>query len=255
MMEDFPFVSIEVLYEKAIANWYEACQQADWLEAFGHHPKIGGLAELEQKFAETAAWASEEQGAVKKASRAVLEALAAGNEAYEAQMGFIFIVCATGKSAPEMRQLLEDRLQNSREEEIRVAMGEQCKITLLRLNKLLEHSPNNRSQLTTHVLDTSIGKPGRAITIRLKAFEAGQWQTIAQGATDADGRIGDLLPPGKILSPNNYQMVFDTGDYFEKNGITGFYPEVEIQFTVVDDSHYHVPLLINPYGYSTYRGS
>ena len=83
----------------------------------------------------------------------------------------------------------------------------------------------------------------------------GQWQTMAQGVTNADGRIADLLPAERILPPGNYKLVFETGNYFASNNVKGFYPEVEIQFTIIDGSHYHVPLLINPFGYSTYRGS
>ena len=97
--------------------------------------------------------------------------------------------------------------------------------------------------------------PGKEITIRLKRFDGGLWQTFAQGVTDNDGRIPDLIPPGKILENGNYKLVFETRSYFEMQKIKGFYPEVEIQFTVFDDNHYHVPLLINPFGYSTYRGS
>ena len=84
---------------------------------------------------------------------------------------------------------------------------------------------------------------------------SGNWQTIAQGVTNKDGRIPDLLPPNRNLAIGNYKMVFETVNYFESIAVKGFYPEVEIQFTVFDDSHYHVPLLINPFGYSTYRGS
>ena len=78
---------------------------------------------------------------------------------------------------------------------------------------------------------------------------------MAQGITDTEGRIGDLLPPDKQLTPGVYKLVFETGNYFTANNCKGFYPEVEIQFLVVDETHYHVPLLINPFGYSTYRGS
>jgi hydroxyisourate hydrolase len=83
----------------------------------------------------------------------------------------------------------------------------------------------------------------------------GIWQTIAQGVTNIDGRIADLLPSQTLLASGNYKLVFDTGSYFASQKIKGFYPEVEIQFIVFDDTHYHVPLLINPFGYSTYRGS
>jgi len=95
-------------------------------------------------------------------------------------------------------------------------MGEQHKITIIRLKKLLPNADwtaFNGCQLTTHVLDTSLGKPGQDLAIRLQAFKKEKWQTITQGVTNSDGRIGDLLPPGRILPPTNYRMVFDTGTY------------------------------------------
>ena len=111
------------------------------------------------------------------------------------------------------------------------------------------------SQVTTHVLDTAAGKPGKDISIRLMKKENDNWLAIAEGITNADGRISDLLPPGKILSAGDYKIIFNTGEYYKTQKIKTFYPAVEILFTVFDDSHYHVPLLISPFGYSTYRGS
>ncbi len=137
LMEFFPVDDmVELLYD-AEDIWYQ-CSESDWLEAFTHHPKIGDLESLRKKFASTAKWAGSEQGAVAEAPEAILQALAEGNAAYEEKFGFIFIVCATGKSAAEMLALLQERLPNSREEEIRNAMEEQNKITRLRLQKLLE---------------------------------------------------------------------------------------------------------------------
>jgi len=127
---------VELLYD-AEDQWYE-CTEADWLEAFGHHPKIGDMDSLKKKFATTAGWASGEQGAVAEASEQTIEALAKGNAEYEKKFGFIFIVCATGKSADEMLQLLQQRLPNDKEHEIVIAMDEQNKITQIRLQKLVE---------------------------------------------------------------------------------------------------------------------
>jgi 2-oxo-4-hydroxy-4-carboxy-5-ureidoimidazoline decarboxylase len=134
--EQFPFDSTAALYEAAERIWY-TLSEADWREAFTHHPKIGDVNALKEKFASTAAWAAGEQGAVRQASDETLAALAAGNVAYERKFGYIFIVCATGKSAAEMLALLEARLPNDPSQEIHVAMGEQAKITRLRLEKLL----------------------------------------------------------------------------------------------------------------------
>ena len=258
MLKQFPFADEQTLLENAYNVWYNTCNEADWREAFTHHPKIGDIKSLTEKFASTKHLAGGEQDNVNSASVETINDLANANAEYENKFGFIFIVCATGKSAEEMLRLLKDRLSNSIAEEVNISMGEQAKITYLRLKKKLndaDWSGIKPSQLTTHVLDTSIGKPGKEITIRLKRFDEGLWQTFAQGVTNDDGRIADLIPPGKILENGNYKFVFETRSYFEMQKIKGFYPEVEIQFTVFDDNHYHVPLLINPFGYSTYRGS
>jgi 2-oxo-4-hydroxy-4-carboxy-5-ureidoimidazoline decarboxylase len=135
MLEVRPFTDADDLLAKAHACWAD-CSEEDGLEAFEHHPKIGA-SELAQKFASTADWAAGEQSGVQKATPAVIKALAARNAEYEQKFGYIFIVCATGKSAEEMLQLLEQRLPNIPEIEIGIAMAEQMKITVIRLQKLL----------------------------------------------------------------------------------------------------------------------
>jgi 5-hydroxyisourate hydrolase/2-oxo-4-hydroxy-4-carboxy-5-ureidoimidazoline decarboxylase len=252
MMSAFPFESEEVLVEKATTVWYNECGREDWAESFAHHPKIGDKKSLSEKFA------GKEQERVVSATEEVINALAKANIDYEKKFGFIFIVCATGKSAPEMLRLLGDRLKNDSTAELNIAMGEQHKITLIRVKKLIDNANFQflkMSQITTHVLDTSSGNPGNDISIRLMQKGNDTWNTIAQGITNSDGRIADLIPPGKTLSPGTYKMVFETGDYYAVRKIKTFYPAVVIQFTVFDNSHYHVPLLISPFGYSTYRGS
>ena len=124
----------------AAEHAFEALERADWLEAFAHHPKIGDVASLRAKYASTAAWAGEEQRGASAAGEATLEALADGNRAYEQRFGYIFIVCATGKSADEMLALLHARMPNPPERELKVAAEEQMKITRLRLEKLLDPS-------------------------------------------------------------------------------------------------------------------
>jgi 2-oxo-4-hydroxy-4-carboxy-5-ureidoimidazoline decarboxylase len=136
MLAIFPVHDVKTLLEEAERAWY-ACGEGDWLEAFGHHPRIGDLGSLKRKFASTGQWAAGEQSGVNTATDEVLTALAAGNAAYEKKFGYIFIVCATGKPAEEMLRLLTVRLENTPEEEIHIAMGEQNKITRIRLEKLL----------------------------------------------------------------------------------------------------------------------
>jgi 2-oxo-4-hydroxy-4-carboxy-5-ureidoimidazoline decarboxylase len=137
MVAAFPVATAETLMQQATAVWNNLAE-ADWREAFSHHPKIGGdVAALREKFASTSTWAEGEQASVKQASQATLEALAAGNTDYEQKFSYIFIVCATGKTADEMLALLQARLPNKPEDEMLIAAGEQDKITRIRLEKLL----------------------------------------------------------------------------------------------------------------------
>ncbi|WP_298741561.1 2-oxo-4-hydroxy-4-carboxy-5-ureidoimidazoline decarboxylase [uncultured Chitinophaga sp.] len=136
MSERFPVKDAVSLLEAAGSIW-KACSEDDWREAFSHHPQIGDLASLKKKFASTAQWAAGEQAAVQQASENILEELAAGNRQYLEKFGYIFIVCASGKSAAEMLHLLKERLPHTPADEIRVAMAEQEKITKIRLEKLL----------------------------------------------------------------------------------------------------------------------
>ena len=113
------------------------------------------------------------------------------------------------------------------------------------------------SPITTHVLDTTQGCPGANIRVRLEQQKTdGSWLDVCSGTTDRDGRILDLLAEEDMLGAGIYQMIFVTAPYFEKQGISFFYPEIEIRFFLSQpEQHYHIPLLLSPFGYSTYRGS
>jgi 5-hydroxyisourate hydrolase/2-oxo-4-hydroxy-4-carboxy-5-ureidoimidazoline decarboxylase len=184
----------------------------------------------------------------------IFEELAALNKAYKAKHGFIFIICASGKSAQQMLQAIQQRLPNAPYTELGSAAREQMKITELRLEKLLSsqastatnssggsspaeraavrteqlaghfappaaaagsHGPL-RSPITTHVLDTTLGRPAQGLPISLcRLMEGSQrmWDCLASGLTDADGRIGNLLAPAGWVAPGVYQMRFDTDAY------------------------------------------
>lgn len=113
------------------------------------------------------------------------------------------------------------------------------------------------SGITTHVLDVSIGRPAAGILVRLdRKVQDGSWENIGDQVTDGDGRARDLVPEGEPVIVTEYRLVFEVGTYFKDNQVNGFYQEVTIAFAVIDASqHYHVPLLLSPFGYSTYRGS
>jgi|LGVE01.1.fsa_nt_gb 5-hydroxyisourate hydrolase/2-oxo-4-hydroxy-4-carboxy-5-ureidoimidazoline decarboxylase len=258
MIENMPFASADELILKTASIWYDQCRELDWQAAFEGHPKIGDINSLKEKFANTKNWATNEQSNIVESDENTLKSLAKANDDYLSKFGYIFIVSASGKTAKEMLSIINARLNNTIDNELHIAMGEQHKITVIRLAKLidnLEAEADLRSYITTHVLDTTTGIPGKGIQITLKGFTNSFWKPITVGVTNNDGRIVDLLPPGKKLKAGNYQLIFNTNDYYTKQQQEGFYPEVSIQFTVTNHDHYHVPLLLNPYGYTTYRGS
>ena len=107
------------------------------------------------------------------------------------------------------------------------------------------------SPVTTHVLDTARGRPAVGVPVTLE--QAPDWTELGSGRTGDDGRVADLGSPG---APGRYRLRFDTGAYFKAAGVMAFFPEVTVQFTVDrPEEHHHVPLLLSPFGYSTYRGS
>ena len=112
------------------------------------------------------------------------------------------------------------------------------------------------SPITTHILDTALGRPAQNVPIHIEILEdSGEYRQIGSGLTNSDGRVANLLPEGS-LKRGTYRIRFDTNSYFATQETNSFYPYVDVVFQITaTDEHYHVPLLLNPYGYSTYRGS
>ncbi len=112
------------------------------------------------------------------------------------------------------------------------------------------------SAITTHILDVSKGCPARGVPVTLEQQTPTGWEIVGKGVTDEDGRLRDLRDSEAILQTGNYRLTFDTETYFAKQQIEGFYSQVTVAFAVRDAAqYYHVPLLLSPFGYSTYRGS
>ncbi len=265
-----PFPSAEAMADIGDAVWM-SLGPADWLEAFAAHPRIGetrpresgGLAAPKlgggtpgEGGSGGLSWEEQEQSGTRSATEKVKERLAARNRQYEARFGYIFIVCATGKTVEEMLATVEDRLQNDSQEELRIAAEEQRQITRLRIGKLLESDTDGPFMITTHVLDTARGGPAVGVTVILELRQASEWSPIGRGTTDENGRVASLTDDRELV-PGTYRLTFDTGTYHREQGITvPFFPEAKITFNVRDiDEGYHVPLLLSPFGYSTYRGA
>mmetsp|Transcript_9955 Transcript_9955/g.17430 ORF Transcript_9955/g.17430 Transcript_9955/m.17430 type:complete len:324 (-) Transcript_9955:527-1498(-) len=275
--------------------WWRECGVTDWLEAFAAHPKIGDRKGSEGKPAAFTAFSAAEQStSASTLAVEVEEALQSLNQAYLERHGFIFIICAKGRPAPEILGVLKARIERTSHEEIQAAAQEQMKITELRLGHVFGLTPDKemmarmqrradqvlnqvaaahatgplRSPITTHVLDSALGCPAHGLPLSLhKLDEHSQlWDKVSEGVTNADGRVGDLLPLSNFVAPGRYRMYFNTSAYLAlcKAKHPGyyadvpFYPEVTIDFEVTADKatqHYHIPLLLSPYSYSTYRGS
>lgn len=149
--------------------------------------------------------------------------------------------------------MLRRRLRNPPDRELEIAGEEQRTITRLRLERLMRPMSPEPGRITTHVLDTARGRPAAGVPVTLERAAGRGWEPVGGGTTDGDGRARELLPPGTPLAAGAWRLTFDTAAYL---GPDGFWPQVAVIFTVRDPGgHHHVPLLLSPYGYSTYRGS
>jgi len=137
LANEIPFESEKDLFDKSDKIW-NSLDKEDYLEAFAQHPKIGDINSLAKKFANTKGWAENEQSGVNSANNLTIQELATFNNTYDEKFGYIFIVCATGKSAQEMLDILKSRIDNDSEKELKIAGDEQNKITKIRLEKLLK---------------------------------------------------------------------------------------------------------------------
>lgn len=294
-----PYATLDALVEASRTVWWHQTPVLGWLEAFAAHPKIGDMEGLRKKYGGAFGELSKgEQDAASGAPEAVLQGLAEWNARYEAKFGHIFIICATGKSAQEMLEAVQQRFANSPAVELTNAAVEQQNITELRLRRTFGGeaaagaAPSStaadadrradappagaRSPITTHVLDTCLGRPAPGVGIILSRAAPGSapagtaaptaWELVAQGRTNKDGRVGDLLPPTGYIAPGHYRIAFDVNEYQQRVrqehpaffAARRFYPAAAVDFEIRADQtqqHFHVPLTWNPFGYSTYRGS
>ena len=264
-----PYQDLPHLIHRATAVWYDLGASA-WREAFAGHGTLG---------VKTA----EQQSAMASASNTTITAIQQANTLYETKHHHKCITFAAGKSSERLLKEVVDRTPLSVQEEMRRCAEQTMLITALRLSRFVHgHSsgsssngstsnsselrPTNAeiqivSPLTTHILDTSLGVPAEGVTIRMeRRIKEEVWIPVATGSTNKDGRVTDLLPgfydSCHLFQAGVYRLTFDTDGYYSKLKTKCFYPNVVISFYVEDPSqHYHVPLLLNPYGYSTYRGS
>ncbi|KAL4178525.1 hypothetical protein AMTRI_Chr13g82740 [Amborella trichopoda] len=309
-----PFTSLEQALEASRDIWFNKVDINGWLEAFATHPQIGETPSVNEKNETSAKWSKGEQSiALATASNCSLQELSEWNSWYKQKFGFVFLICASGKSSAEILGELKKRFSNRLTVELEIAAQEQMKITELRLVKLFDardsrtpHAINQpptgsmlkqdfrvvaderigrigahlslstdktlavpsrtRPPITTHVLDVSVGRPGVGIEVSLEKWEGSGslgfsnaqnvdgWSLLGASVTDSDGRSGRLLPVVDRVPNGYYRISFNTGKYLK----AGFFPYVSIVFEIKETQvleHFHVPLLLSPYSFSTYRGS
>ena len=129
-------------------------------------------------------------------------------------------------------------------------------LTALSLSAISSLALAAGNPLSVHVLNLENGLPSPGVNVTLEKHVGQNWQPLAQGVTNEQGRIGELFPEKQAMEAGQYRVVFKTGDYFKKAGRDTFFPEIPVIFEVKNaDQHYHIPLLLSPYGFSTYRGS
>ncbi|MEU1850588.1 2-oxo-4-hydroxy-4-carboxy-5-ureidoimidazoline decarboxylase [Streptomyces sp. NPDC019990] len=262
-----PYATAEDLYAASDAAMAELTAD-DLTEAMAGHPPIG-----RPKPGDPAS--AREQRGMAGASDALRAEMLELNLAYQERFGHVFLICATGRTGEQMRDALRERLGNTPEGEREIVRTELGKINRIRLARLVAEDRRGRptmrttASVSTHVLDTSAGRPAEAVAVHLSARSGrdADWRALGGSATDADGRCKDLpaLPEGT----SQVRLDFAVEPYFEKqrtgarqdaaahrdSGAGAFFPEVAITFAVEPGEHYHVPLLLSPFGYSVYRGS
>lgn len=300
-----PFYSYEEAVNAARRIWFNEIDVNGWLEAFAAHPQIGGRPSSDQKSERSAQWSQGEQAtAMATATDSSLQELSDWNAWYRQKFGFVFLICASGRSTSAILAELKKRYQNRPIVEFEIAAQEQMKVTELRLAKVLSTGENTgssqsattfqekagedrvsrigahltatsaktsviprrtRPPVTTHVLDVSRGSPAAGIEVLLEMWkgnrppsfgekETGGWVLQGTSTTDKDGRSGQLVGITDAVNPGIYRISFNTGEYCP----SGFFPFVSIVFEIRESQkleHFHVPLLLSPFSFTTYRGS
>jgi 2-oxo-4-hydroxy-4-carboxy-5-ureidoimidazoline decarboxylase len=237
-----PFDDLAALLESADAQW-EALPAAERQRAIEAHPPIGGLAGAGER-------ERREQAGAAGADESTREALAALNEEYRERFGFVFLTDASGRDAADMLSELRARLANTLEQERAGAEHQQRRIVRRRLRRtIVDVEP---LLVSTHVLDTASGAPATGVKVSFsESGDQREWTVVETRATEAAGRIEAVEVPRSGW----VRLVFGTADYARRSGAPVFFADVVVTFAAGERPRAHVPLLLSPFGYSTYLGT
>ena len=256
-----PFLTVTALHQALYDHLLEAGEAAQ-TEFLNGHPDLAGVAAQQRTMGEHS---TAEQAALglDRLDDAGSGAFAAMNRAYRERFGFPFLICVRRHTRESILREFKRRSANDPATELAAALTEVFRITRLRIAGLVQGPgmPAVGGGLSTHVLDTALGRPGAGVRVELFALEAETAELVAAGTTDAGGRVpGGLIPDGEPLRIGLYEMRFHVGAYFTAAGVPVSEPPfldiVPLRIGLAEaEAHYHVPLLVSPWAFSTYRGS
>ncbi|GAB4067897.1 2-oxo-4-hydroxy-4-carboxy-5-ureidoimidazoline decarboxylase [Ancylobacter sonchi] len=255
-----PFPTLAALHEGLMAA-VEARPAAGRLALIAAHPDLAGKAA--RAGAITAESVSEQAGlGLDRLSDAEFDRFEVLNAAYRARFGFPFVICARRQTRDAVLDAFDSRLGNTPDEEVAAALAEIGHITRLRLVERIEGpgAPPTTGRLSTHVLDTHKGGPAAGVKVELYEIGASARARLAERVTNTDGRTDVPLLAGAPLRIGTYELVFHVGPYYAARDLAlperPFLDRVPIRFSIGEpEGHYHVPLVMTPWSYSTYRGS
>jgi 2-oxo-4-hydroxy-4-carboxy-5-ureidoimidazoline decarboxylase len=256
-----PFSGIRPLFA-AMIEAVDRAPREQRLALIKAHPD---LADKTQRAAGLTAESTSEQNSVglDRLSDAEYDAFERVNKAYRTKFGFPYIVCVRRHTKDSILRDFERRLPNDAKAEMQVSLAEICRIAALRLDQLVASDDRLQvhGRLSTHVLDTHSGKPAAGIAVELiELSELGASRVVTRATTNSDGRTDQPLIGGRPVPIGRYELSFSVGRYFAERGVPmtdpPFLDQIPLRFAVSEpEGHLHVPLLVTPWGYTTYRGS
>jgi 2-oxo-4-hydroxy-4-carboxy-5-ureidoimidazoline decarboxylase len=255
-----PFATVAAMHEAMMAA-VEAASPEERLALIRAHPELGGKI---ARAGEMAAASRQEQGALglDRLSDMEFSAFDTMNREYGTRFGIPFIIAVARHTRASIRHQLERRLHNDQETELAAAIREIGYITRLRLVAAVDGpgKPKTDGRLSTHVLNTVTGRPAAGLMVVLNEIGGDAGGVLKQAVTNADGRTDEPLISGVPLRVGWYEIEFHVGSYFDREQIPAadppFLDVVPVRFAIAEpEGHYHVPLLVSPWSYSTYRGS